>query len=183
MIRIAIVGTALVAIATSWGCRTYPNGDEHGPCYADGTCASGLSCDQGVCRAPPEVDCRKVAVELSVLELGNYADMEEREALVAELTSRCDLAEPDKQQASCLLNAVHRGQLAWCDKPLLELEVCDRIVAHRFKLAKDTEFDRSWGVNRWVDAVEQCKAMRLTAEQQKCILAAKEPGDLAECQL
>lgn len=95
-------------------------GKERGSCYGNGTCDPGLVCMSELCVRPPPADCEKVAAKLASYRLGNYAPKEEREEVLAELTTTCEEARLSVDEGKCILEAQGRLDIAKCPRPLLD---------------------------------------------------------------
>src|SRR5437660_356176 len=65
-------------------------GKERADCRPDKTCDPGLLCLSNLCVRPPAADCQLVAEELASLDLGNYAEPEDRAPVVAKHKARCE---------------------------------------------------------------------------------------------
>src|SRR4051812_45288828 len=65
-------------------------GKERADCRADKTCDPGLLCLSNLCVRPPPADCQVVADQLASLDLGNYAEPEERAPVVAKYKGQCE---------------------------------------------------------------------------------------------
>lgn len=101
-------------------------GKELGACYGNGTCDQGLQCLSAVCVRPPPADCTPVAEKLASYRLGNYAKREDREKMVAELTTECTSAKLSIDEGKCILDATSRLDVARCPRPLLPELIGDK---------------------------------------------------------
>lgn len=95
------------------GGRT-PLGTERNDCRADKTCNAGLLCLSNVCVRPPPADCQAIADQLASLELGNYAEPEQRAPVVATYRANCDKAYVSKEQGACIEKATDKWGAAQC---------------------------------------------------------------------
>ena len=75
------------------------------------------------------VDCRLIAQTITSLEMGNYAEPEEREPRERVIENICARANLTKKDADCLLAATSVGDLAYCPKPLVTKHVVQPPVA------------------------------------------------------
>src|SRR5207244_1676379 len=97
------VRTALAVAVFLVACqRDKPYGHEREECRKDATCEDGLICLSRTCVRPPPGDCAQVADGLASLELGNYAEPEERAPVVAQKRAACEAAHVTKDEATCL---------------------------------------------------------------------------------
>lgn len=91
-----------------------PLGKERADCRPDKSCDDGLWCLSNLCVRPPQADCKLVGEQLASLQLGNYAEPEERAPLVAKLAQACEAAHVEKDQGVCLGKAKDRWAAAQC---------------------------------------------------------------------
>lgn len=106
------------------GCAANPSppparGTERAPCRPDRSCADGLICLSDRCVRPAGADCQLVAETLTTLELGNYAEVEERAAREKALRAQCEREHMSKDDGACILTATTKDDLVWCPKPLI----------------------------------------------------------------
>ena len=92
-------------------------GTERGDCRAAASlqsCDPGLICLSNLCVRPPPADCQAVADQLASLELGNYAELEQRAPVVARLKAACEKGMVSKEQGACLEKATDTWATAQC---------------------------------------------------------------------
>src|SRR4051812_2182289 len=77
-------------------------GKERADCRSDKTCDQGLWCLSNLCVRPPAADCQVVADELASIDLGNYAEPEDRAPVVAKYKSQCETLYVSKEEGVCL---------------------------------------------------------------------------------
>ncbi|MEZ4404744.1 MAG: hypothetical protein R3B06_32290 [Kofleriaceae bacterium] len=94
-------------------------GAERGECRADGSCAVGLECWSERCVRPPGADCAAVAQRLVGYRVGNYATVEERAPVLAELAGACQAAQLTAREGACLTVAVGEDALLACPRVLV----------------------------------------------------------------
>lgn len=88
-------------------------GTERADCNA-GKCSAGLLCLSNVCVRPPPADCTSVAETLASMDLGNYAEPEERVPVVAKYKAACDKAYVTKEEGECLDKAQDKWSAGQC---------------------------------------------------------------------
>lgn len=89
-------------------------GKERGDCRPDKTCDPGLMCLSNLCVRPPPADCQQVADVLASFDLGNYAEPETRQPVVAKYKAACDKAYVSKEQGECVLKAPTKDAAQQC---------------------------------------------------------------------
>jgi hypothetical protein len=89
-------------------------GTERGDCRADKTCDPGLLCLSDLCVRPPPADCAAVAETLASLDLGNYADVEERAPVIAKYRASCEQVHVTKEEGVCLDKVRDKWSAAQC---------------------------------------------------------------------
>ena len=89
-------------------------GTERSDCRADKTCDPGLLCLSNLCVRPPPADCQLVADQLASIDLGNYAEPEERAPVVAKYKATCETLYVSKEEGVCLDKARDRWSAAQC---------------------------------------------------------------------
>ncbi len=74
-----------------------------GPASADAArCDVGLICLSELCVRPAPADCTVVAETLASMDLGNYAEPEQRAPVVAKYRASCEQVRVSKEEATCL---------------------------------------------------------------------------------
>jgi hypothetical protein len=137
-------------------------GHERGDCRLDKTCDPGLVCLSNLCVRPPPADCRAVAEQITSIELGNYAEPEDRAPVVAKYKAACDAALVSKEEAQCIDRARDRWSAGGC-VPRMFPELastssadCGAIVSRmRFHLSMDM-MRQSYAEDRWPDSLKNC---------------------------
>jgi len=94
-------------------------GKERGDCRPDKTCDKGLLCLSNLCVKPPPADCGEVAETLTSMDLGNYAQVEERAPVVAKYRAQCEKAYVTKEQGRCIDAAKDKWSVAQCAPELV----------------------------------------------------------------
>ncbi len=89
-------------------------GQERGECRPDKTCDPNLLCLSNLCVRPPAADCAPLAEDLTSMELGNYAEPEEREPVVAKYKAQCEQAMITKEEGQCLDKTRDKWSAAQC---------------------------------------------------------------------
>jgi len=89
-------------------------GKERGDCKPDKVCDRGLICLSNVCVQPPPADCTAVAEGLASMDLGNYAEPEERAPVVATYRAACEKAHVTKEQGECFEKATDKVSAMMC---------------------------------------------------------------------
>jgi hypothetical protein len=120
--RLTLILIAVAACQSQGSSTTTPSstGHEREPCSAGSACDKGLTCLSDRCvKVPSGIDCNDVAETLTSIELGNYAEPEERAPRVAALRAKCEEADLSKTEGQCILESRTREQLARCPQPLL----------------------------------------------------------------
>ncbi len=115
--RLALI---LFAACSHEAAREPSRGSEREPCRAGSACDPGLTCLSERCVRVPDVHCGPVVEALVSIELGNYAEPEERAAKAAELRPLCEAQPLTDSDAACIVAARTRDQLAQCPHPILK---------------------------------------------------------------
>jgi len=89
-------------------------GAERGDCRSDKTCDPGLMCLSNLCVRPPPADCKDVGETLASIDLGNYAEPEERAPIVAKYKAECERFYLTKEEGKCLEPARDKWSAAHC---------------------------------------------------------------------
>lgn len=89
-------------------------GKERGDCKPNKACEPGLMCLSNLCVRPPPADCQQVGDILASFELGNYAEAEVRDPLVARYKAACDKVYVSKEQGECFAKATDRAAAQLC---------------------------------------------------------------------
>ena len=105
---------ALVVVGCAQASRGTP-GTERADCRAsDQRCDDGLLCLSNVCVRPPGADCALVGETLASIDLGNYAELEERAPVVAKYRAACEKAHVTKEEGECLDRARDKWNAQRC---------------------------------------------------------------------
>jgi hypothetical protein len=91
-------------------------GKERGDCRAGSAnvCDPGLLCLSNLCVRPPPADCTMVGETLASIDLGNYAEPEDRAPIVAKYKAACDKAHVSKEEGECFDKAKDKWSAAQC---------------------------------------------------------------------
>lgn len=185
-VAIAVLGLAAACDkGAGAGKGAAKDGTETGPCYGNGTCNAGLVCSGSkICVKPPPADCNKIALRLSYINLGNYAEPAERQKYVNEQLAECRKLNISKEEGECIERARHPAQLNKCRKGLVKVSRCEKMVNHFFEvLAKDQEAEkfRRFLVKERERLVAKCEEKNPTKAAEDCILAATTMRDARKC--
>lgn len=188
-IQVAVLCAAVLGCQRDKPSSVGAAGRERGDCRPDHTCEPGLWCLSDLCVRPPPADCDAVAAQLTSLDLGNYAEPEDRAPVVARYVAGCKAAMVSKEEGAC----IDKARDAWTAKgcaPRMFPELaarttgdCAAVVARTRQLmvrqapyldepASRKWFDltmdvmkRSCEEDHWPDQVKQCVlADNLSAE-------------------
>lgn len=155
-------------------------GTERADCRADKTCDQGLLCLSNLCVRPPPADCQSVADQLASMDLGNYAEPEERAPVVAKYKATCESQYISKEEGVCLEKARDKYAAAACAQRLYPELVADCTqVGEKTRAAAKRQY-RGGAADQYkmyIDA--QADAARLTCAEDKwapalikCVLSA-----------
>ena len=89
-------------------------GKERGDCKPEKVCDPGLLCLSNLCVRPPPADCQQVADILASFDLGNYAEVEAREPVVAKYKASCEKVYVSKEQGECFAKAGTKDAAQLC---------------------------------------------------------------------
>src|SRR5687768_2048177 len=89
-------------------------GTERGGCRPDRACDPGLQCMSNLCVRPPGADCKAVGEAVTSLDLGNYAEPEDRAPVVAKYQAACEGARISKAEGTCLEGARDKWVASQC---------------------------------------------------------------------
>lgn len=192
-IRIALVGAAMVIAV---GCQNHDDtgkaptrtarkdGTEMGKCYGNGTCNPGLICSgSNICVKPPPADCQKVALQMSYVILGNYAEPAARQNYVAAQKARCNRLVITKEEGECIAHAKSPAALNKCRAGLVEAGRCEKIIEHILAVIKTDPkagYER-YLVNRKDKLLRKCQRKNPTKEMETCVLAGQTVEELNKC--
>ncbi len=161
------------------------DGTETGKCYGNGTCNPGLICSGSkICVKPPPADCNKVALQMSYIVLGNYAEQAERQKYVTAQAARCQKLAISKEEGECIKRASRPAALNKCRKDLVEVGRCDKMVAHIMQIMKSdpkTEKFRRFLVKATDKMIQRCERKNPTKQVETCVLKAATSDDLRKC--
>lgn len=105
----------IVVAACAKGADRGAPGTERGDCRAGDTpCDTGLLCLSNLCVRPPAADCKLLGETLASLDLGNYAEPEERAPVVAKYQAACDKARISKEEGECIDKARDKWSAGQC---------------------------------------------------------------------
>jgi hypothetical protein len=117
----AIASAVVLVIGCARDPRPVP-GHERGDCRAAATgsgsgsavCDPGLLCLSNLCVRPPPADCGAVAEQLASIDLGNYAEPEQRAPVIAKYRASCEAAHVTKEEGACLDKARDKWSAGKC---------------------------------------------------------------------
>jgi hypothetical protein len=184
----AMVVTAALSLAA--GCRDraaeIEAGRERGSCRPDRTCDVGLLCLSNLCVRPPAADCQDVGEQLASIDLGNYAEPEDRAPVVARYKAACEAAVLSRDEQQCVDRTRDRWSAARC-APRMFPELassstgdCGAIVARvRAAMQKQASYFSDPRMKTWFDRTmtvmqESCEQDHWPDELKKCMLAGDE---------
>jgi hypothetical protein len=111
---------ALLALVFSLGCGHKSGargeaGHERGDCRSgDNKCETGLLCLSNLCVRPPPADCQMLADTIASMELGNYAEPEERGPIVGKYKAQCEKVYVSKEEGECIDKVKDKWSAAQC---------------------------------------------------------------------
>ncbi len=155
-------------------------GKERADCRADKTCDPGLLCLSNLCVRPPPADCQLVADELASLDLGNYAEPEERAPVVAKFKTQCETLYVSKEEGLCLDKAKDHWAAAQCAArlyPELAANDCTQVGDKTHAFAQRQYRNAGDQYKMYVDAMgkaasQSCTEDKWSAELTKCVLGS-----------
>jgi hypothetical protein len=182
---------ALVVMVLAIGCSKGHGtpGKERGDCRSGDKdkCDPGLLCLSNLCVRPPAADCTAVSETLASLDLGNYAEPEERAPVVATYKAACEKAYVSKEEGECLDKAHDKWTAGQC-APRMFPEMtakggdCKQVVA-KVEAAMRTQVDAGNAqMKQWLETTtkviaESCEQDAWPDALKKCILMSQStPG-------
>lgn len=174
-----------VGCANGRGAAGKERGDCRGGDDRADKCDPGLLCLSNLCVRPPAADCAMVSETLASLDLGNYAEPEERAPVVAKYKTACEKTHVSKEEGECLDKAQDKWTAGQC-APRMFPEMsnqgdCKQVVA-KVEAAMKGEMQnldqpnmaqwlatsvrvmlQSCEEDRWPDALKKCILMSQTA--------------------
>ena len=139
---------------------------------------------QGVEAPAPEPTCRIVAEVMVSLELGNYAEPEERAPRIAAEERRCTVARLSRDDRQCMIDSFDKQAMAYCAPALfpevknavVTLEQCDAAAKQmRTTLAQQLQSMQIKDTAQWdkqlVAAIESCRRDRWNLAMLQCATA------------
>ena len=185
----ALAITAVLSLAA--GCRggratDVEPGHERGSCRPDRTCDVGLLCLSNLCVRPPAADCQDVGEQLASIDLGNYAEPEDRAPVVARYKAACEAAVLSRDEQQCLDRTRDRWSAAQCaprmfpDLASSSTGDCGAIAARvRAAVQKQASYLGDPRMKNWFDRTvtvmqESCEQDRWPDALKKCMLAGDE---------
>ena len=179
---------ALVVIGCAKDSRGTP-GTERADCRAgQNPCNDGLLCLSNVCVRPPGADCALVGETLASLDLGNYAEPEERAPVVAKYQAACEQAHVTKEAGECIDRARDKWNAQRCAPRMFPEAAaaagdCGRVVARvEAALRAQVQGQQNPQVEQWLATTagvmqQSCEQDLWPAALKECILgAAVAPG-------
>lgn len=146
---------------------------------ATARCDVGLICLSELCVRPPPADCVVVAETLASMDLGNYAEPEQRAPVVAKYRASCEQVRVSKEEATCLDAARDAWSAGQC-VPRMFPEMAStstgdcRQVADKVRATMTPQLDGvdNPQVRQWLDATFQ--VMQQSCEQDAWPTALKQ---------
>lgn len=181
----------LVAFALAACQRDVPAGGvagkERSDCRPDKTCDTGLLCLSNLCVRPPPADCVAVGETLASMDLGNYAEPEERAPVVAKYRAQCEEVYVSKDEGACLDKAKDKWSAGQCAPRMFPEQAssgtgdCGK-VATKIKSAMAQQaatFQNDKQMTKWFETTirvmqESCEQDRWPDALKKCALAAND---------
>jgi hypothetical protein len=181
--RFAVVLFVLAMGCSKGGGARGTPGAERGDCRSgDAKCDPGLLCLSNLCVRPPSADCAMVSETLASLDLGNYAEVEERAPVVAKYKATCEKVYVSKEEGECLDKARDKWTAGQC-APRMFPEMtakgadCKQVAAKLESAMKQMQgmenpqmaqylettvkvVGQSCAEDAWPDAVKQCILMQ-----------------------
>jgi len=161
-------------------------GKERSDCKPDKTCDPGLLCLSNLCVKPPPADCAELAETLASMELGNYAEPEERAPVVSKFKARCETVYVTKEQGQCIDKTRDKWSAEQCAPGLFpELGAAGasgdcNLIAEKLQAMLERQ-QANYGNNDYMAKVRgamvrsyraSCSEDRWPSALTKCILAA-----------
>jgi hypothetical protein len=130
----------------------------------------------------PEPTCRLVGETLASLELGNYADPEERAPKIAAGEKRCTAMKLSRDDRQCIVDSYDRASIAYCapalfpdepQQPALTGPQCDAIAKQmiqqldQFMRSGQQTDQRQWE-RQLLASIDACRADRWNAAMGQC---------------
>ncbi len=172
-------------------------GKERGDCKAEKACDPGLMCLSNLCVRPPPADCTAVANGLASFDLGNYAEPEEREPIVARYKASCEKAFVTKEQGECFEKAADKNAAMMCAPFMFAEKVdvrgpvtgeCGKVIARirqtmAGQLSQVTDPQTLQMMNKAMDVMkESCELDGWPDNLKSCILNAGDGTDaMTQC--
>jgi hypothetical protein len=169
-------------------------GQERGACRPDRTCDPGLLCLSSLCVRPPAADCKDVADQLASLELGNYAEPEDRAPVVDRYAAACDKAMVSKDEGNCIAKARDPWTAQRCvprmfpDAGTSSTDDCATVISRtKLIMEQQSPYLTDPASRKWFDLSmtvmqQSCEQDRWPDAVKKCVLAANlSPAKLTTC--
>jgi hypothetical protein len=142
-------------------------GAERGDCRPDKTCDQGLMCLSNLCVRPPPADCQDVAETLASIDLGNYAEPEERAPVIAKYKAECERLYLTKEEGKCLEPARDKWTAAHC---------VPRMFASYTGATSCADVMRKLGSGAGSAMKDSCEHDAWPAELKQCLLDSDTPS-------
>lgn len=173
-------------------------GHERGDCRPDKSCDANLLCLSNVCVKPPGANCTNVAEVLASIDLGNYAEPEDRAPVVDKYKAQCETLSLTKDEGDCLSKVKDRWAAAQCAPRVFPAQASPSsgndcaLVADKVKafIEKSAGYVNNAQMKPWFDTTirvmrEACEQDGWPAVLTKCILqnqAPQNPSYFQTCQ-
>ena len=181
--RFALVVMVLVMGCSKGGGARGSAGTERGDCRTgDMKCDPGLLCLSNLCVRPPAADCAMVSETLASLDLGNYAEVEERAPVVAKYKAQCEKTYVSKEEGECLDKARDKWTAGQCaprmfpemtakgadckqvaaklESAMKQMQTGDNPQMAQYLATMTKVVGQSCVEDAWPDAVKQCILMQ-----------------------
>lgn len=134
---------------------------------------------------PPEPTCELVGETLASIEVGNYAEPEERAPSVAAGAKRCGAMKLSREDRQCVVDSADRASVAYCVPALFPEEPqgavltqaqCDGVAKAMMtqleaNLRANPQPDQRTWERQLLVAIEACRADRWNSEMAGCAQA------------
>jgi hypothetical protein len=138
------------------------------------------SVPQIVAAKVPEASCADVGRSIAALELGNYADEDERAPVNARHEARCVQAKLDRAERQCVFEAADQATMAYCAPrlfPAIPIQLVEpgecwaimQKISDRMKTLPVVRSDQSIKDRRFLAIQQSCQQDRWTLRFGECV--------------
>lgn len=124
--------------------------------------------------------CKTVGEVMASTEVGNYAEREEREPVVAKHTAACEALKLDQATRTCIAQQGDKASIAYCSPemvPDLKIEImvaadCDAMIKganERMAKRGPLDYEKKWWSPRAEAYLASCKKDRWTKQLGECV--------------